>query len=100
MPESKLQWIDDRPSEQKSNKDHFDTILTRLAKVSTPENHLKFLEVDSYEVWPAKDWTPGFVEEFKTRYGYDPIPYLPLLRDIAVKIVLLENDSWVIIADW
>jgi len=63
----------------------FDTILARLAKVSTPENHLKFLEYDSYEVWPAKDWTPGFIQEFKTRYGYDPIRFLPLLQGYRSK---------------
>ena len=65
---------------KRATKIHFDTILTRLGRISTPENQLKFLEVDSYEVWPAKDWTPGFMQEFKTRYGYDPLPYLPLLR--------------------
>ncbi len=59
---------------------HFDTILSRLASISTPESRLKFLEVDSYEVWPAKDWTPGFIQEFTTRYGYDPKPFLPLLQ--------------------
>jgi hypothetical protein len=66
---------------------HFDTILSRLASISTPESRLKFLEVDSYEVWPAKDWTPGFIEEFTTRYGYDPKPFLPLLQGYK------SNDS-------
>jgi hypothetical protein len=72
---------------QRATKIHFDTILTRLASISTPESRLKFLEVDSYEVWPAKDWTPGFIEEFKTRYGYDPKPFLPLLQGYR------SNDS-------
>jgi hypothetical protein len=61
-------------------KNYFDTILTRLNKVSTPDTHLKFFELDSYELWMAKDWTPGFIQEFKTRYGYDPVPFLPLLQ--------------------
>ena len=65
---------------RRATRIHFDTILTRLARVSTPGNQLKFLEVDSYEVWPAKDWTPGFIQEFETRYGYDPMPFLPLLQ--------------------
>ena len=41
---------------QRATKIHFDTILTRLASISTPESRLKFLEVDSYEVCekPAK----------------------------------------------
>jgi len=70
---------------RRATKIHFDTILTRLAKISTPDHHLKFFELDSYEVWSAKDWTPGFVQEFKTRYGYDPIPFLPLLQGYKSK---------------
>lgn len=66
---------------RRATKKNLDTILTRLAKVSTPENHLKFLEYDSYEFWPTKDWTPGFVEEFKNRYGYDLKPFLPILQE-------------------
>ena len=58
---------------------HFDSLLTRLDKVSTAESHLKILMLDSYEVWRMKDWTPGFIDEFKSRYNYDPVPYLPLL---------------------
>src|SRR5665647_213340 len=70
---------------RRATKIHFDTILTRLAKVSTPDQHLKYLEVDSYEVWPAKDWTPGFIMEFKSRFGYDPKPYLPLTQGYSSK---------------
>ncbi len=73
----------------RATKIHFDTILTRLAKVSTPDSRLKYLEVDSYEVWAAKDWTPGFIEEFKTRYGYDPEPFLPLLQGYSSKDLVL-----------
>ncbi len=70
---------------RKATKIHFDTIISRLAKVSTPENQLKFLEVDSYEVWPMKDWSPRLVEEFKSRYKYDPVPFLPLLQGYSCK---------------
>ncbi|KAA9036116.1 hypothetical protein FW778_19710 [Ginsengibacter hankyongi] len=69
----------------RATKRDFDSVLARLATVSTPENHLNFLELDSYEVWPAKDWTPGFVQEFKTRYGYDPKPFLPVLEGYRSK---------------
>ncbi|MCP4459155.1 MAG: hypothetical protein GY816_14205, partial [Cytophagales bacterium] len=65
---------------KRATKNHFDTIISRLAKVSTPENQIKFLEVDSYEVWSAVDWSPNLIKEFKSRYAYDPLPYLPLLR--------------------
>lgn len=64
---------------ENATRRHFDTILKRLNTISTPENHIKFLELDSYEVWTMKDWTPGFINEFKDRYGYDPLPFLPLL---------------------
>jgi len=64
---------------ERATRRHFDTILTRLEKVSTPDNHIRFFELDSYEVWRMKDWTPGFIEEFKKRYAYDPVSYLPLL---------------------
>lgn len=64
---------------KEATKTHFDSILANLDMVSTPEKKMKFLMLDSYEVWPANDWTPGFIQEFKTRYGYDPISYLPLL---------------------
>jgi hypothetical protein len=64
---------------------NLDTVLAKLDKISTPGNHLKYLEDDSYEVWPAKDWTPGFVQEFKTRYGYDPLPFLPLICGFSSK---------------
>lgn len=64
---------------QKATKIHFDTILNRLDRISNSGYRLKYLEVDSYEAWETKDWTPDFIKEFKTRYGYDLKPYLPLL---------------------
>ncbi len=59
---------------------NFDSMLTKLGTVMSPQNKLKFLELDSYEVWLAKDWTPDFLNEFKSRYGYDPKPFLPILQ--------------------
>jgi hypothetical protein len=70
---------------QRATRNHFDTILTRLNRVSPADSRLKYLEVDSYEVWTANDWTPGFIEEFTTRYGYDPKPYLPILQGYRSK---------------
>jgi hypothetical protein len=72
---------------RRATRNHFDTILARLDKISTPERRIKYLEVDSYEVWTATDWTPGFIEEFTSRYGYDPVPYLPLFKGFT------GNDS-------
>ncbi len=59
---------------------HFDSIMARLDKISSADEKLKFLMLDSYEVWEATDWTPGFIEEFKSRYQYDPVRYIPLLQ--------------------
>jgi len=63
-----------------ATQNNFDSILNKLAPISSPEKHLKFFMLDSYEVWHMKDWSPRLVEEFNKRYGYDPLPYLPLLR--------------------
>jgi hypothetical protein len=65
---------------RRATRNHFDTIISRLATVSTKENQLKFLEVDSYEVWDAVDWSPELIKEFKSRYDYDPLPYFPILQ--------------------
>lgn len=62
-----------------ATRNYFDSVLTRLSAIQTPGNRLKFFMLDSYEVWPMTDWTPRFVEEFQSRYAYDPQPYLPLL---------------------
>jgi hypothetical protein len=64
---------------KRATKLHFDSILARLDPVSTPENHMKIMMLDSYEVWEMEDWSPHFLQEFKERYGYDPAPFLPLL---------------------
>lgn len=63
---------------------YFDSILARL-KRKIPDNQFAYFELDSYEVWAAKDWTPVFIDEFKKRYGYDPIPFLPLLQGYKSK---------------
>ena len=75
----------------RATKNHFDTIISRLARVSTKENQIKFLEVDSYEVWDAVDWSPELVKEFNSRYGYDPLPYLPLLQGFSSKDTIKDE---------
>ncbi len=70
---------------KEATKTHFDNLLSRLDKISTPDNQLTFLFIDSYEVWMMTDWTPSLVEEFESRYGYDPLPFLPLLKGYESK---------------
>ncbi|MFC4312028.1 glycosyl hydrolase [Steroidobacter flavus] len=42
------------------------------------ERGVRALLTDSIEVG-ASNWTPKLIEQFKTRRGYDPTPYLPAL---------------------
>jgi len=58
---------------------HFSYILKRLMTGRPSLGALKFFMLDSYEVWEATDWTPDFIDQFESRYGYDPTPYLPVL---------------------
>lgn len=68
-----------------ATQNHFDSMLTRLSSISSPDNHVKIFMLDSYEVRRMKDWSPGFIDEFTRRYRYDPVPYLPLLLGYQYK---------------
>src|SRR5512135_414532 len=58
-------------------------ILDRILSARPGLDALKTFMLDSYEVREAVDWTDDFVEAFRTRHGYDPVPYLPALFDPA-----------------
>ncbi|HJO04580.1 MAG TPA: glycosyl hydrolase [Acidobacteriota bacterium] len=58
---------------------HFDVILDRLFGDGKELRALKLMMLDSFEVWERPDWTPGFESEFRQAFGYDPLPYLPIL---------------------
>lgn len=58
-------------------------ILDRILGARKSLDALKTFMLDSYEVREAVDWTDGFIDEFRARHGYDPIPYLPALFDPA-----------------
>ena len=54
---------------------------------------LRYLHTDSWEI-EYFNWTPTFLEEFRARRGYDPVPYLPALtgrivqsRDISTRFL-------------
>ncbi len=68
-----------------ATKSHFDTLFSRLPDDLLENELIKFMEIDSYEVNPMKDWSPNLVSEFKSRYNYDPIPYIPLLLGYNMK---------------
>jgi hypothetical protein len=65
---------------KEATEQHFDELFSRLDKANHKENPMKFIFLDSYEVWQAMDWTSSVLKEFQARYEYDPIPYLPLLQ--------------------
>ncbi|UBM57467.1 glycoside hydrolase [Marinilongibacter aquaticus] len=50
-----------------------------LDKIGSRAGHsLRYLQTDSFEAG-GMNWTDNFAEEFQSRMGYDPIPYLPIL---------------------
>ncbi len=61
-------------------KTHFDAFVGRLLARLTPAERRSWKHVvaDSYEMGP-QNWTDGFEADFRERYGYDPMPYLPVL---------------------
>ena len=60
------------------------------------EKGIRYLLVDSYEAG-AFTWTPRLAEEFKTRRGYDLVPWLPVLAgEIIGGSQMSERFLW----DW
>ncbi|MBX3427050.1 MAG: hypothetical protein KF688_15335 [Pirellulales bacterium] len=57
---------------------------------------LTTLHVDSWECG-SQNWTPGMLEEFRRRRGYEPLPYLPTL---AGRPVGDANSSEQFLHDW
>lgn len=45
---------------------------------------IKYILNDSYEAGP-QTWTPRMLQEFKTRRGYDLLPWLPALTGLIIK---------------
>lgn len=59
--------------------EHFDAFIGDIMKRVPPEDRktLKTTVIDSYERG-GQNFTDGFLEEFKQRYGYDATPFLPV----------------------
>lgn len=59
---------------------HFDAFIGEvLRRVPAPERKaFKRVIADSYEMG-SQNWTDGFDVQFRQRYGYDPMPWLPVL---------------------
>ena len=65
--------------------EHFDRFLGEVLR-RIPEQDRKSFKVvvqDSYETG-GQNFTDGFLEEFEQRYGYDPLPYLPVYQGFVI----------------
>lgn len=68
----------------KATAAHLEHILERLLEGRDGFGPMTHLMLDSYEVRPATDWTPDFLESFSKANGYDARPWLPVLAGVAV----------------
>ena len=59
---------------------HFDNFVGELLKRIPEESKsaFKYVVADSYEQG-SQNWTDGYEVKFKEKYGYDPVPFLPVL---------------------
>jgi hypothetical protein len=61
-------------------KAHFDAYVGALLKrlPASERKAWKHVVADSFEQGP-ENWTDGFRADFRKRYGYDPVPWLPVM---------------------
>jgi len=59
---------------------HFDAYVGNLLKrlPAADRKSWKHVVADSFETGP-ENWTDGFAADFQKRYGYDPLPFLPVM---------------------
>ena len=65
----------------------FDNWFAQAFVKTHPEvarRELKYMHVDSWECG-SQNWSDSFAKEFRTRRGYDLLPYLPLLAGIPME---------------
>ncbi|MDR0706243.1 MAG: discoidin domain-containing protein [Planctomycetaceae bacterium] len=78
------------------SSDAFDFYWNKAVKpiLDTVKPHcgksLRYLHTDSWEAG-GMNWTDRFREEFQTRRGYDPIPYLPVIAGYILNNRSLSN---------
>lgn len=70
---------------------HFNAFLGEIIRRVPAEDRKtwKLTVQDSYETG-GQNWTDNLIESFKTTYGYDPTPYLPVMQG---KVVGSEDAS-------
>lgn len=67
-----------------------DVISKLMESAKSAGNSLQFIHTDSWEMGVA-NWTDDYMEEFRSRRGYDPAPYLPVLTGRIVGTRELSN---------
>ncbi len=83
------------PEVDKMNKEHvaahFEGYLGEILKriPAADRKSFKVAVADSYEKG-GQNWTDGFLEKFKLRYGYDALPYMPVMTG---KVVGSQDQS-------
>lgn len=70
---------------RKHAEEHFDAYIGEiLRRIPADERKsFKLLVQDSYEVG-GQNFTDDMIPVFRERYGYDPVPYLPVLSGVVV----------------
>ena len=65
---------------------HFEAFLGEIYRRIPAEDRKcwKVVVEDSYETG-GQNFTDGFLEAFQTRYGYDPVPFLPVYAGTVVQ---------------
>ena len=65
---------------RKALKSHFDAFIGEVLRRMPAQDRraLKHVVADSYEMG-SENWTDDFAPAFRDRYGYDPLPWLPVL---------------------
>ncbi len=64
---------------------HFDAYMGEVIRRIPAEDRKtwKVVVQDSYETG-GQNWTDGLAEDFQSKYGYDPVPFLPVLKGQVV----------------
>jgi len=65
---------------------HFDSFLGEIIRRIPPADRRtwKVVVADSYERG-AQNWTDDFIIDFRSRFGYDPVPFIPALKGYVVR---------------
>ncbi|WP_235835845.1 glycosyl hydrolase [Cognatitamlana onchidii] len=75
---------------------HFDNFVGEFLKRIPEESKsaFKYVVADSYEQG-SQNWTDGYEMKFKEKFGYDPVPFLPVLSGrIVGSVEQSERFLW------